>query len=303
MALLPKVSERRVCRVIGQARSTQRRKPAIRSAEDALTGRLIELASSYGRYGYRRISVLLRREGWRVNHKRVERIWRTSGLKVPAKQQKRGRLWLNDVCCVRHRAEHERHVWSYDFVHDRTSDGRGLRFLNIIDEYTRECLSISVARNFKAQDVLNVLADLFLSRGVPGYIRSDNGPEFIAVELRRWLSSLGVTTLFIEPGSPWENGCVESFNGKFRDEFLSGESFDTLSEACVLTERWRGVYNTIRPHSSLGYRPPVPPFSPALFGPCGASSLRAERQGSTRLSLIEGGLVLGGRSKRVQYKC
>jgi transposase InsO family protein len=271
--------------VIGQARSTQRRRLAIRTDEEALTGRLIELASTYGRYGYRRITVLLRREGWRVNHKRVERIWRTAGLKVLAKQKKRGRLWLNDGSCVRHRAEHEGHVWSYDFVHDRTRDGRGLRFLNIIDEYTRECLSISVARNFKAMDVLTVLSDLFLSRGVPGYIRSDNGPEFIAVGLRNWLASLGVSTLFIEPGSPWENGCVESFNGKFRDEFLSGELFDTLSEARVLTERWRGVYNTIRPHSSLGYRPPVPPpFSPALFGPYGASSLRAERQESTQHS-------------------
>lgn len=278
MSVFPEVSERRACRVMGQARSTQRRRPLIRSDEDALTGRIVELASAFGRYGYRRIAILLKREGWRVNHKRVERIWRGAGLKVPSRQKKRGRLWLNDGSCARLRAEHVDHVWSYDFVCDRTREGRSLRFLNIVDEYSRECLAISVARNFKAVDVVGVLADLFLTRGLPRYIRSDNGPEFIAAELRTWLYSLGVSTLFIEPGSPWENGYIESFNGKFRDEFLSGELFDTLSEARVLTEMWREVYNSIRPHSALGYRPPAPEsFSPPLFGPSGASSLRAER--------------------------
>ena len=274
----PGVSERRACRVISQARSTQRRRPQIRSDEDVLTGRIIELASAFGRYGYRRVTALLKREGWRVNHKRVERIWRKVGLKVPARQKKRGRLWLNDGSCLRLRAEHVNHVWSYDFVYDRTRDGRGLRFLNIVDEYSRQCLAIVAARNFRAIDVLTTLADLFLERGVPEHIRSDNGPEFIAAELRSWLLKLGVSTLFIEPGSPWENGYIESFNGKFRDEFLSGEVFDTLSEAQVLTERWKRVYNSIRPHSSLGYRPPAPEsLSPPLFGPSGASSLRAQR--------------------------
>ena len=280
MTVLSGVSERRACRAIGQARSTQRRRPCIRADEDALTGRIIELAAAFGRYGYRRVTALLNREDWHVNHKRVERIWGEAGLKVPPRQKKRGRLWLNDGSCIRLQAEHPNHVWSYDFVCDRTRDGRGLRFLNIVDEYSRECLSIMVARNFRAIDVLMVLADLFLERGVPEHIRSDNGPEFIAAELRVWLHKLGVSNLFIEPGSPWENGYVESFNGKFRDEFLSGEIFDTLAEARVLTERWRRVYNSIRPHSSLGYRPPAPEsVSPPLFGPGGASELRPQRFG------------------------
>ena len=271
------VSERRACRVISQARTTQRRRPRIRSDEDALTGRIVELASAYGRYGYRRITALLRREGWRVNHKRVERIWRQAGLKVPARQKKRGRIWLNDGSCVRHRAEHVNHVWTYDFVHDKTRDGRDLKFLTVVDEYSRECLTILTKRSLKSFDVLNALADLFLEKGLPQYIRSDNGPEFVATQLRKWLGSLGVSTLFIEPGSPWENGYIESFNGKFRDEYLTGELFDTLKEAQILTERWRRHYNSIRPHSSLGYRPPAPEsFSPPPFGLYGASELRSE---------------------------
>jgi transposase InsO family protein len=218
----------------------------------------LELAMAYGRYGYRRITALLRREGWQVNRKRVERIWRQEGLKVPSKQPKRGRIWLNDGSCIRHRAEYQNHVWTYDVVEDRTRDGRKLRFLNVVDEYSRKALGIVVGRSLKSFDVLNCLADLFLTEGVPDYIRSDNGSEFIARELRAWLSDLNVKTLFIEPGSPWENGYIESFNGKFRDEFLSLEVFDSLAEAQVLTERWRQMYNTIRPHSSLGYRPPAP---------------------------------------------
>ena len=271
------LSERRACRVIGQARATQRRRPKVRSDEDALTGRIIELASTFGRYGYRRITALLRREGWRVNHKRVERIWRQAGLKVPSRQKKRGRIWLNDGSCLRHRAEEVNDVWTYDFVHDHTRDGRGLKFLTVIDEYSRECLAIVTRRNITAFDVLNVLADLFMEKGLPRNIRSDNGPEFVAAALRKWLYELGVSTLFIEPGSPWENGYIESFNGKFRDEYLSGELFDTLKEAEVLTERWRKLYNSIRPHSSLGYRPPAPEcFSPPPFGPDGTSGLRSE---------------------------
>ena len=263
--------------MVGQARTTQRRRPKIRSDEDALTGRIVELASAYGRYGYRRITALLRREDWRVNYKRVERIWRQAGLKVPAKQKKRGRIWLNDGSCVRHRAEQVNHIWAYDFVHDKTRDGRNLKLLTIVDEYSRECLAIVTKRSLKAFDVLNSLADLFLEKGLPEYIRSDNGPEFIAVELRKWLFELGVSTLFIEPGSPWENGYIESFNGKFRDEFLAGELFDTLGEAQVLTERWRRSYNSIRPHSSIGYRSPAPEsFSPPPFDPSGASGLRPE---------------------------
>lgn len=219
---------------------------------------MVQLASDYGRYGYRRITALLRHEGWLVNHKRIERLWRQEGLKVPKKQPKRKRLWLADGSCVRLRPRHRDHVWSYDFVADRTSDGRSFRMLTLIDEHTRECLAIDVARKLKSEDVLERLSDLFVRQGVPQYIRSDNGPEFTATKVREWLDRVGSKTLFIEPGSPWENGYCESFNGKLRDELLAREQFDTLLEAKVLVERWRRTYNTIRPHSSLGYRPPAP---------------------------------------------
>jgi putative transposase len=238
---------------------------------------------------------MLRQEGWQVNHKRVERIWRSEGLKVPKKQPKRGRLWLNDGSCIRLRPEHKDHVWSYDFMTARTVDGRAFRILNIIDEYTRECLAILVKRRITSQDVIDQLFQLIIFRGIPEHIRSDNGPEFTAkavrgwlnrlgvktlfIEpgspwrrssinsgkprstsqvIRRWLNRLGVNTLFIEPGSPWENGYIESFNGKLRDELLNREIFYTLTEAKVLIEQWRREYNQIRPHSSLGYRPPAP---------------------------------------------
>lgn len=219
---------------------------------------MIELATQYGRYGYRRITIMLRREGWRVNHKRVERLWRQEGLKVPAKKPKRRRLWLNDGSCVRLRPQHRDHVWSYDFVNARTHDGRPLRMLTLIDEFTRECLAIDVERRLTSEQVLERLSDLFVRRGVPKYIRSDNGPEFTALKVRDWLERVDVQTLFIEPGSPWENGYIESFNGKLRDELLNGEIFETLLEAKVLIERWRIEYNTVRPHSSLGYSPPAP---------------------------------------------
>ncbi len=252
------VSERRICKVIGQPRSTQRYKRIVGDDERRLTSRIIELACQYGRYGYRRITALLRQEGWRVNHKRVIRIWRREGLKVPKRQPKRKRLWLNDGSCLRLRPEHTDHVWSYDFVADRTRDGRPVRILTVIDEYSRQCLAIDVARKIKTADLIEKLADLFILRGVPEYIRSDNGPEFVSKELRRWLNALGVHTLYIEPGSPWENGYIESFNGKLRDELLNREIFDTLFEAKVLVERWRKEYNTKRPHSSLNYQPPAP---------------------------------------------
>ena len=252
------VSERRACRVLGQARSTQRHRVEVCEGETRLVARIIELAKAYGRYGYRRITALLRREGWRVNHKKVERIWREEGLKVPRKQPKRGRLWWNDGSCVRKRAEHRDHVWSYDFVFDRTHDGRPLRMLTMVDEYTRECLTIDVAREYRSEHVLDRLAELFVERGAPTYLRSDNGSEFTATAVREWLKRVGVETLFIEPGSPWENGDVESFNGKLRDELLNGEIFYTLQEAQVIIEGWRREYNTFRPHSSLGYRPPAP---------------------------------------------
>ena len=252
------VSERFACKVLGQHRSTQRKKPQSRPDEEALTADIIRLASRYGRYGYRRITAMLRSEGWTVNAKRVERIWRREGLKVPQKQPKRGRLWLNDGSCIRLRPEHPNHVWSYDFVEGRTHNGRKFRMLNIIDEFTRECLAIRIDRKLNSTDVIDVLSDLFILRGVPGHVRSDNGPEFIAKAVREWIAAVGAKTAFIEPGSPWENGYCESFNSKLRDELLNSEIFYSLAEAKVIIEAWRRYYNTERPHSSLGYKPPAP---------------------------------------------
>lgn len=261
------VSERRACRVLGQARSTQRHVPRRRDDEAALREDIVALAGAYGRYGYRRVTALLRAEGWQVNAKRVARIWRQEGLKVPAKQPKRGRLWLNDGSCVRLRPRWRHHVWAYDFVQDRTHDGRPLRMLTVVDEFSRECLAILVARSIRSDDVLALLTELFVAHGPPGHIRSDNGPEFCASAVRDWLGRLDVGTLYIEPGSPWENGYCESFNGKLRDELLNGEIFYTLLEARVLIERWRQHYNCCRPHSSLGYRPPAPEaIDPASAG-------------------------------------
>ena len=252
------VSERRVCRVLHQPRATQRRVRQVPEDGPRLVARMVALAQQYGRYGYRRIAALLRIEGWRVNHKRIEHLWRREGLKVPAKQPKRGRLWLNDGSCVRLRPLWKDHVWAYDFVQDRTHDGRVLRLLVLVDEYTRECLAIDTARHMTAEDVLERLTFLFVTRGVPDYLRSDNGAEFTSKAVREWLAKVGVRTLFIAPGSPWENGYCESFNGKLRDELMDREIFYTLLEAKVLIERWRVHYNTLRPHSALGYRPPAP---------------------------------------------
>jgi putative transposase len=252
------VSERRACKILGQPRSTQRLIPYVADDEPQLVSDVIRLAEKYGRYGYRMITGLLRLDGWKVNHKRVERIWRQEGLKVPKKQPKRGRLWLNDGSCVRLRPQYKNHVWSYDFMTERTADGRPFRTLNIIDEYSRECLAIYVAWHIRVDDLIEVLSTLFITVGIPEYIRSDNGPELTAKALRQWLADLGVKTLFIEPGSPWENGYIESFNGKFRDELLDREIFTTLREAKILIESWRREYNEIRPHSSLGYKPPAP---------------------------------------------
>ena len=252
------VSERRACQALGQHRSTQRKAAKTPDDEAALIADIIELAKTYGRYGYRRITALLRQAGWAVNPKRVHRIWRREGLKVPQKQPKRGRLWLNDGSCVRLRACWPNHVWSYDFVEARTHDGRKFRMLCLIDEYTRQALAIRVKRKLNSTDVLETLADVMIDRGTPQYIRSDNGPEFIALALRQWISDVGTQTAYIEPGSPWENGFCESFNSKLRDELLNGEVFYSLREAEVLIERWRRHFNTVRPHSSLGYVPPAP---------------------------------------------
>jgi putative transposase len=259
------MTERHACRLLEQWRGTQRYLPMERNDEDALTRAIIALASQYGRYGYRRITALLRRAGWAVGKDRVQCIWRREGLKVPAKQRPRGRLWLEDGSCVRLRPERANHVWSYDFVSAMTHDGRTVRILTLIDEHTRECLALRVERRLNSLEVIDTLADVMLERGIPEHIRSDNGPEFIAHELQRWLAKVGTRTLYIERGSPWENGYCESFNGKLRDELLNGEIFYSLKEAQILIERWRQEYNTERPHSALGYRPPAPvaAFRPA----------------------------------------
>ena len=252
------VSERRACRTLKQHRSTQRKVPHGKSDEKHLTDDIIELAGRYGRYGYRMVTGMLNNSGWHVNHKRVERIWRQEGLKIPQKQMKKGRLWLSDGSCVRLRPEGPNHVWSYDFVQDRTHDGRVYRTLNIIDEFTREALMIRVKRKLNSTDVVDALTDLFILRGIPAFIRSDNGPEFVAQKVRDWIEGVGAKTAFIEPGSPWENGYCESFNARFRDELLNGELFYSLREAQIIIEQWRHHYNTVRPHSALGYKPPAP---------------------------------------------
>jgi len=232
--------------------------PRGRPDEARLTADIIELARQYGRYGYRSITALLNQAGWHVNRKRVERIWRQEGLKVPQKQKKRGRLWLADGSCVRLRPERPNHVWSYDCIQDRTHDGRAYRILNIIDEFTKEALMIRVDQKLNSTDVMGALTDLFILRGPPEFIRSDDGPEFVALKVREWIEAVGAKTAYIEPGSPWENGYCESFNARFRNELLDGEVFYSLREAQILIERWRRHYNAIRPHSALGYRPPAP---------------------------------------------
>ena len=252
------LSERHACRLVRQPRGTQRYQPAQRCDEDPLTQAIIALASQYGRLGYRRITIFLQQAGWQVGKDRVQRIWRREGLKVPSKQKPRRRLWLNDGSCIRLRPERPNHVWSYDFLDACTHDGRSLRLLAVIDEFTRECLALRVARRLNSYHVIETLGDCMLQHGVPQHVRSDNGAEMTAQRVKSWLHTLGTKPLYIEPGSPWENGYCESFNGKLRDECLNGEIFYSLKEAQVVIGMWRTFYNTIRPHSSLGYRPPAP---------------------------------------------
>lgn len=263
---LEEVSQRRACKVIGQPRSTQRYRPKAPDKDRLLVKRMLELVRRHPRYGYRRITALLRSEDWKVNRKRVYRLWRKEGLKVPKKQRKRRRLGSSANGVVRHRAEHRNHVWCYDFVKDQTMDSRPLKCLPIEDEYTRECLALEVARSMTAKDVIEVLAYLVEVRGAPKYIRSDNGPEFIAKAIRDWLKATGVETLYIAPGSPWENAYSESFNSRFRDELLDRELFTSLAEAKMLCEDYKLEYNHRRPHSALGYVTPA-----AFAAACGGA--------------------------------
>ena len=251
------VSERRACAALGQHRSTQRKVPRGREDAERLTADVIELARQYGRYGYRKIAALLRDAGWLVSDTRVERVWQREGLKVPQKQPKRGRLWLTNGSCIRLRPEHSNHVWSYDFVEDRTHDGRKYRMLNVIDEFTHECLAIRINRKLKAVDVIDVLSDLFILRGVPGHIRSDNGPEFVAKAVQDWITAVGAKTAYIAPGSPWENGFIESFNGRMRDELLNETLFFRPRRRSCRIAAWVVDYDGQRPNSALRYLTPA----------------------------------------------
>ena len=227
-----------------------------RDGDKTLLSRMVELVGDHPRYGCRRITRLLREEGLRVNRKRVHRLWKREGLRVARKQKKRRRLGDSSGGCIRRRAERVNHVWSYDFVFDQTEDGRMLKMMPVLDEFSRESLAIKVARSITAADVVATLERLFEEHGEPDFIRSDNGPEFIAKAVREFLQKRGTRTLFITPGSPWENGYSESFNSRFRDELLNRELFTSLTEAQVLVEEHRLDYNECRPHSSLGYRTP-----------------------------------------------
>lgn len=251
------VSQRRACRVVSQPRSTQRYEPRDPNRDRLLVKRMYELVRRHPRYGYRRIWALLRTDGWRVNRKKIHRLWRKEGFKVPRKQRKKRRLGNSANGILRRRAEWINHVWCYDFVKDQTADGRPLKFLPIEDEYTRECLALEVGRSITAKDVVRTLQELFAIRGAPQYIRSDNGPEFIAEAIRTWLADADVETLYIEPGAPWENAYSESFNSRFRDELLNREVFTSVLEARVLTDDHKLDYNHRRPHSALSYMTPA----------------------------------------------
>ncbi len=239
-----------------QPRSSQRYEPQPRDDEPKLTARMREMARQRPRFGYRRIAALLRAEAWRASDTRVFRLWRREGLKVPRKKRKRRRLGHSGNACHRRRALHKDHVWCWDFVFDRTASGSMLKWLSIVDEYTRECLALKVDRSITSEDVIDTLAELFAMRGVPQHIRSDNGPEFVAVAIRRWLAQVDVEAFYIEPGSPWENGFAESFHGRLRDEFLAVEVFESMPSARKLTAAWKEDYNHHRPHGSLGYQTP-----------------------------------------------
>jgi putative transposase len=251
------VSERRACQAIDQARSSQRYQRIISDQEKSIVKRMHELVREHPRYGYRRIWALLRRDGWRINRKRVHRLWRAESLRVPQKQRKRRRLGGSGNSIVKHRSLHKDHVWCWDFIHDRDERGRPLKWLSIVDEFTRECLALEVGRSITSQDVIDVLRDLFLIRGAPRHIRSDNGPEFIAKSLEEYLARVDASVKPIAPGSPWENGYAESFHGRLRDELLNAEAFADMTHAKVLADRWRSDYNHRRPHSSLKYMTPA----------------------------------------------
>ena len=268
------VSERAACRALGQPRSTQRAVARQRNGEAALCERMRELALRHPRYGYRRAGAVLRGEGFKVNHKRVRRLWVREGLKVPQKQRKTRRLpgagGGDNACGGRRRAGRVDEVWSFDFCFDRTADGKALKVFSVVDEFTRRCLAIRAARSMTGGDVVSVLAGLTKAHGgSPGHVRCDNGPEFACEALKAWSARSGVSGLYVEPGSPWENGVVESYHARLRDELLAREEFATLAEARGLLEIWRQEYNEVRPHGSLGYKTPA-----AFAAECAAAAAR-----------------------------
>lgn len=282
---MPNVSERRACEVVGQPRATQRYEPKERDEEKTLVKEMLELVKQHPRYGYRRVTALLRGQGWQLNAKRVYRLWRREGMKVPRKQRKRRRLGSSENGIVRRRAAHINQVWCYDFVKDQTTDGRSLKFLPIVDEFTRESLSLEVERSITAEDVIEVLKYLFEVRGAPQFIRSDSGPEFIAHAIRNWLKESGVETLYIEPGSPWENAYCESFNSRLRDELLDRELFTSLREAKFVADEYRLEYNHRRPHSSLKYMTPAA-FAASCSEPWSSRPGGLRPQASHRTGLV-----------------
>ena len=251
------VSERRACKAVGQDRSVQRYQPRRRADECDLVDKITDLAVKNPRYGYRRVHALLVRQGYEINRKRVQRIWRQEGLKVPQKQRKRRRMGTRDGACDRQRAEHPNHVWSYDFAADQTACGRSVRVLAVVDEYTRECLALVARRHFPSSQVIEVLRSLVAKRGAPIHMRSDNGPEFVAHAIKRWLDKLDIATLYIEPGSPWQNAYSETFVSRLRDELLNRELFLDMEEVRYHLEKHRKEYNHERPHSSLDYLTPI----------------------------------------------
>ena len=267
------VSERRACTVTGQHRSTQRYAPKVASEEGVLLQEMNRLVRGNPRSGCRMITAYLRADGWRVNYKRVHRLWKREGFKVPRKASKKRAVGVSSNACDKRVAIAKDDVWTWDFIHDRLTDGRALKSLVIVDEYTRECLALDMRRSYTGPAVVDMLSQLMGERGIPRHIRSDNGSEFIAKEVQKWLATFEVDALYIEPGAPWQNGYIESFNSRVRDEFLEMNYFTTLNEARQLAQIWKEHYNTKRPHSSLNYMPPKT-FAERCCVP-GSTSLRS----------------------------
>jgi putative transposase len=283
------VSERRACQVISQPRMTQRYKTKQPDKDKALTAEIRRLAKKHKRYGYRMITAKLRQDNWNVNHKRVQRIWQKEGLQMPYRRKFKKAKGNSENSCAVKKAEYPNHVWTYDFMSDQTEDGRSLKLLTVLDEFTRESPAIEIGRSIRAKDVIAVLEYLFMVRGTPKYIRSDNGPEFIADSIKKWLQRKDVETLYIEPGSPWENGYIESFNGRLRDEILNRDVFYSVKEAKVLVEDWWLEYNNHRPHSGLGYMTPAGFAASGIASASPTAQLQQYTTGQVDNSLIECG--------------